>query len=430
MTEELSLFIEKIKGKGSVLGLSNMKHLMEALGNVQNALPIIHIAGTNGKGSVGTYLSYLYQKEGLSVGRYTSPAVFSPMEIYTINGIPMEESIYLELMEQIRVVCKNFEEDEYPTIFEAETAIAFLWFEKIRPDVVLLECGMGGETDATNVIEKPLASVITSISRDHVRMLGDTVEEIAGVKAGIIKPECPVFSAPQQTSVEAVIQEAANLYHANVTFVKKDHLSLQEEAPGRMVFTYHRSNLQLGLETKMAGHYQMENAALALEVYFGIRIGNRNETLDLHLVMEAIADAVWPGRFEVVHRNPLVILDGAHNEGAMEELAKTIEGCFGNQKLTLVLGVLADKDHKRMLSLLLPYASHVITITPQDNPRAMSGLALASEAMQLYTDIDVAYAKSYKEALQLAIQNQQPILACGSLSYLGGFRKEVEALWN
>ena len=404
-----------------------MKHLMEALGNVQLALPIIHIAGTNGKGSVGAYLSSLYRRMGLTVGRYTSPAVFSSMEVFTLNDIPMSADEYETLMEQIRCVCRELPEAQWPTIFEAETAIAFLWFAKKKPDIILMECGMGGAEDATNVLDTPIASVITSISLDHIRFLGNTCEEIASVKAGIIKSHCPVFSAPQTEGVKSVLSKYADEKDAEITFVDTHDIRLESEKPGQLCFSWK----QITFETKMAGHYQLNNCALALETFLGTidRIAPDCLAKDAAYtakLQEAIANTSWPGRFEVISEKPLVILDGAHNEGAALELAESLRHSFGQSKIVMVMGVLSDKAHAKMLSILLPFASELITLTPPDNPRAFSGMELYQEAKQLNHQMSIRVADSVMEAIQMALEQNQPILFCGSLSYLGAVRKE----WN
>ncbi len=432
MKQETLDFINCITKKGSVLGLSNMKQLMEKLGNVQDALPIIHIAGTNGKGSTGCYLSALFQQAGLSVGRYVSPAVFDRYEIITINDQPIAEADYESLMEEIRVVCLDLPKEEWPTLFEAETALAYLYFSRKSPEIVLVECGMGGETDATNVMCAPMASVITTISLDHIKFLGSTLSDIAQVKAGIIKENCPVFSATQEPLVSSVLLETAKEKNATIRFVDDSKLNLLEEKPGNMSFTYQRAvnsgcsecNNQFSLSTTMAGHYQMMNAALAIEVFLSVMPM-------AEYVAPGIAKAKWPGRFEVVSENPLIIMDGAHNEGAAMELEKTLINCFGEEKLTLVMGVLADKDHRRMLEILLPHAKRLVTITPQNNPRALEAELLADEARAVTTpEFEIFVAKTYAEALKNAKNNREHILICGSLSFLGEMRKEIVPLWN
>ena len=231
-------FAQEASKSGSVLGLASIRALMSELDNVQEALPIIHLAGTNGKGSVGAYLASIFCAAGLSVARYTSPAVFDPLEVFTYNGENITESEYAKVMSQVKDACDIMVSvgKECPTIFEIETAAAFLWFYEKKPDVVLLETGMGGATDATNLITHPLASVITTISMDHMQFLGNTLGEIAAVKAGIIKENCPVFSAPQQQEVVQVLKKTAEEKHAGITFVDGEKLQIREESRGNWSF--------------------------------------------------------------------------------------------------------------------------------------------------------------------------------------------------
>jgi dihydrofolate synthase/folylpolyglutamate synthase len=454
---------------------------MEELGNIQDTLPVIHIAGTNGKGSVGAYLSAIFQRAGLHVGRYCSPAVFDPLEVWQYDGNQITKEEYANVMSQVKSACdimlsKGF---ECPTVFEIETAAAFVWFSEKKPDVVLLEVGMGGETDATNVISRPIASVITTISMDHMQFLGDTVAKIAAVKAGIIKEGCPVFSAPQVGAVAEVLQSVAHEKHAKLVLLDAGDSRLLEQKPGRLRMEYRSVSYgTLLLETKLAGIYQLRNAALAAETALAIipallsdavksDVGERETVVKqdangecpkvfqaenhggssaegrtdaqenqpekssdnvsgvtkyewlCNIVQQGIADAAWPGRFEVIGREPLFIIDGAHNEDAAKCLERTLQNCFTNTKLTYIIGVLADKEHEKMLRILLPHADAVYTVTP-DNPRALRAEALRDEAAKLHGNVTCcgSIRDAVSQALFHAKEAGTPILAFGSLSYL------------
>ena len=210
--KEVEAFVEEAKKRGSVLGLTSMRALMEALGNPQNKISTIHIAGTNGKGSFGAYMASICKEAGFKVGRYCSPAVFSPLECWQYDGRNMTEDEYVACMSQVKSACDiialNKENPIYPTLFEIETAAAFVYFEKMQPDVVLLEVGMGGRLDATNVVEHPLACVFTKISRDHMQFLGESLTEIATEKAGIMKPGAYIFWGEQEPEVECVLEDS------------------------------------------------------------------------------------------------------------------------------------------------------------------------------------------------------------------------------
>ena len=271
--EQACDFAKNAAKSGSILGLDSIRRLMEKLSDVQERLPIIHIAGTNGKGSVGAYLASIFREAGLHVARYTSPAVFTPLEVFTYDGENITETEYGGVMSQVKDACDIMvsEGRECPTIFEIETAVAFLWFYEKKPDVVLLETGMGGELDATNLITHPLASVITSISMDHMQFLGDTIEAIARAKAGIIKEGCPVYCAPQSDAVRTVLQEVAKERNAPILFTDLTGDQITEEKPGRMAFDHKLSTGErISLTTVMAGKYQVKNAALAAEVAFAM----------------------------------------------------------------------------------------------------------------------------------------------------------------
>jgi dihydrofolate synthase/folylpolyglutamate synthase len=437
--EEARSYIREASKSGSILGLESIRRLMDELGNVQETLPVIHIAGTNGKGSVGAFLASVFQKAGLHVGRYCSPEVFDPLEVWQYDGtlIPKEE--YATIMSQVKSACDIMLSKGFacPTVFEIETAAAFVWFAQRKPDVVLLEVGMGGATDATNVITHPLASVITTISMDHMQFLGDTVAKIAEVKAGIIKEGCPVFSAPQEESVAGVLKAAAREKHARLVMPDEENCRMLEQKPGLLRMEYRSvSSGTLLLETKLAGSCQLRNAALAAETAFAVLPelveaaakpedcgkcpGRRLDCEQmLDIVKQGIADTVWPGRFEVIGSDPLFIIDGAHNEDAAKCLERTLQNCFTNTKLTYIIGVLADKEHEKMLRILLPHADAVYTVTP-DNPRALGADALAREAAKLHGHVTccASIRDAVSQALSHAREAGTPVLAFGSLSYL------------
>lgn len=449
--EEVRKFVTEASRTGSILGLESIRNLMAELHNIQDTLPIIHIAGTNGKGSTGAYLKAIFEAAGLTTARYCSPAVFDPLEVFQYCGKNISESEYANVMSQVKYACDILvsKGKPMPTVFEIETAAAFVWFYEKKPDVVLLEVGMGGETDATNIIKHPLASVITTISRDHMGFLGERVEDIAAVKAGIIKEKCPVFSAAQPRGVQQVLCEYANERQAKLRFVEADAIELLEEQVGQLSFSYKGKKYV----TIMAGMYQMKNAALAIEVaeYLLPKLmekkssqaaveGSIEERIskeeiskeEIHkeeIIKKGIEAARWAGRFEVIQKDPLVIMDGAHNEDAAKQLAQTVQHCFPNQKLIYIIGVLADKEHEKMLELMLPYADQVYTVTP-DNPRALDGKRLAEEVRMFQQKVEVcdSVTDALKKALQQAREKKESVLAFGSLSYLGELKRAIEVM--
>ena len=421
--KESQSFQEKIRDRGCVPGLTRIADLMERLGNVQDRLPVVHIAGTNGKGSVGTYMEAIFRDAGWNVGRYLSPAVFDPLEIIQRNGAPIEQKEYDRLMERVRKAGEELvsEGRELVTAFEAETAAAFLFFAEHPCDIVLLECGMGGAEDATNVISGCLASVITSIGFDHMQYLGTSLEEIARAKAGILKPGGMAFSAPQPPEVARVLRERAGELGCTFRIMKEEQLKLLVERPGELTFMYR----DLRLTTSCCAHYQMINAALAAKSAFYLlkeRLDRHDamSMVELGHMMRGVAAATLPGRFEVLGEDPLFILDGAHNEAAARELLKTLENCFTNQKLAYIIGVLADKEYEKVLDIMRPYAEEVYTITPP-SPRALDGEELFRIAGKYYAK--VRYCEHYEDAVRLARESCKPVLAFGSLSFLGELKR-------
>ncbi len=450
-------FIEEAKPRGSVLGLDNMRALMDALGNPQNTIPTVHITGTNGKGSVGAYLASICKEAGFKVGRYCSPAVFDPLECWQYDGANITQEEYAQAMTTVREACDTLAEaDIYPTSFELETALAFVYFAGKKPDLFLLEVGMGGETDATNVIDNPIACVITRISYDHMQFLGNSLEEIAKVKAGIMKPGAVIFWGDQEPEVLHVLEDRFRQVQAlgkerGLETIEGDYypsrVKLCSMKPGELRFTY----LGVNYMTRMAGYYQMQNASLAIAVFDALwprlLFGLSNEMqmwqdenaplagwMDMEYASRAgVLFANWPGRFEVIGEEPLLILDGAHNEDAAKQLAKTIENSFTNPSLTYIIGVLADKEHKKMLELMLPFAKQIYTITPP-NARGLDGEILCREVYEVAGEqklqIQAEYCPRIREALEKALaygrENHSEILAFGSLSYLGELKGEKD----
>ena len=424
--EEARTYISQVSKTGSILGLESIRALMAELSDVWETLPIIHIAGTNGKGSVGAYLCSIFREAGLHVGRYCSPAVFDPLEVWQYDGCNMTRNEYAEVMSQVKDACDIVvsKGGEYPTVFEVETAAAFVYFYRKKPDVVLLETGMGGSTDATNLITHPLASVLTTISMDHMQFLGGTLEAIATVKSGIIKEGCPVFSAVQKPEAAHVIRHVAEKKHAALYEVKEEEESVVSQEPGCLVFSYEGETYT----TSMAGSCQKENASLAISTAKTLLpvlcpALARQKDATASFIKRGIEVCCWPGRFEVLCKEPFIAIDGAHNEDAARQLCDTVENWFTNVPITYIIGVLADKEHEKMLKLMLPHAAAVYTITP-DNARAMDGALLAEEARRYHKD--VTYCKTIKEAVEKALGEKRPVLAFGSLSYLGQLKQEVQ----
>ena len=440
--EEAKAYIEEVSQTGSILGLENIQNLMQELGDVQEQLRIIHIAGTNGKGSTGAFIESVLLEAGYRVGRYTSPAVFEPFEVWRINRENISLERYLECLEQVKNACERMLEKGMcqPTVFEVETALAFVYFYQEKCDYILLEVGMGGETDATNLITKPVCSVITSISMDHMQFLGDSLTEIAKVKAGIIKEGCLVVTMDtQEPQVLEVIKEVAEQKNTNLIVAEVGNLEEDEDSIPKVKLTQKMGSnpisdvhVNLGgisfrheefgqVQIKLAGVYQIENAILAATVCKKVL------QLSQEMILRGLEKAVWSGRFEIVSEQPLIILDGAHNENAAEKLSRTLQKHFTNGKITYIIGVLADKEHAKMLEIMLPYAHRIYTVTPP-NKRALDGAVLAEEVRCFGKE--AICCETIKEAVDLAIKEaiqgeSDGILAFGSLSYLAELKEAV-----
>lgn len=416
-------YVTQAGQKGIVLGLENMKKLMKELGNVQDELKVLHIAGTNGKGSTLAYISEILKQAGYKVGKYTSPAVFDYLELFTINDEPISEESYAETISIIAQAVNRLKEsgEDSPTAFEIETALAYLYFYREKCDIVLIETGMGGDLDATNVVNNTLISIFTTISLDHMQALGDTIREISMHKAGIIKKNSVVVSAVQEESGEDEIKKAAH---------KNGALYIQAGIPKNIqyrqektIFDYESAdNTELKeLETSMLGTYQPYNICVAVETVLCLK--KKGFHITDETIRNGIKKALWHGRFEKSGGHPLVIFDGGHNPDAALHIRKSIEIYFTNRKIIYIIGVLADKNYDGVLKRTADLADEIITVTP-DNKRALNGEVL-KETAKKYNE-NVSFASTIQLAIDKAIKAagaEGVVIIFGSLSYLSGIRE-------
>lgn len=418
-------FVEKTSRFGIVPGLDGIRELCRRLGDPQKELRFIHVAGTNGKGSVSAYIASVLRCAGYRVGRYISPVIFEYRERIQVNGKNITKKSLCYGMERIRDICIEMTGEglPHPTPFEIETALGFLYFLEKDCDVVVLETGMGGELDATNIVENTAAAVLTSISMDHKQFLGKTLDEIARHKAGIIKTGCTVISAGQSSEVMAVLRSHAGGLGCPFTALDQGKLSGVHYGLERQRFNY---GSYAGLEISLAGKFQIENAALAVETLDALK--GRGFPVSEGQLRRGLAQTVWPGRFTPIKRQPLFIVDGAHNEDAAKRLAESIELYFTNKKIIFIMGVLRDKEYEKIIALTAKYAAHIITVTPPGNPRALSAFELAQEAVRIHPGVTAV--DSLEEAVEMSFllaDKKSVVIAFGSLSYLGRLMEVVDS---
>ena len=422
--------IEELKKRGSVPGLDAIEGLLEELGHPEDNLKVVHIAGTNGKGSIFAYLSSIIIAAGFKVGRYISPTISCYEERFQINGEYITKDELARLYNIVEEAMKREEEKTglKPTLFEVETAISFLYFKEEKVDYALIEVGMGGRMDATNVIRHPELTVISSISYDHQAFLGDTLEEIAWQKAGIIKESCPVVLSENSDEVCKVIEQEATKKKVKCIEIKPTDYEVLSETPYGSTFLWKEQRY----ETKLPGRHQVSNAvtALAASEYLFRKDYEKNnarkaiaEELDEMNVKSAqqggIIRTCWPGRLEVLKKEPLFYRDGAHNPDGAKKLAAFLQKYFTNKKIIYIMGVLKDKEYKKMLRYLMPMAKEVYVFKPK-NERGLSAQILADTIKEV-ADVSVTIESDVNAAVFRALDTAKPddvLVACGSLSFM------------
>ena len=407
---------------GGALDLTNIKELMKRLGNPQDQLKYIHVAGTNGKGSVIAYLYTTLTKAGYHVGRYISPSVYSYREKIETEGKPISREKFAEQTTRVAAVIEEMTAEglAHPTPFEIETAVAFLFFAEEKCDPVILEVGMGGITDATNLITTTELAVLVPISMDHQSFLGNTISEIAEKKAGIIKPGSSVVTIGQETEALEVIKKTGAEAGADVCVADVSEAEVLEADFTGQRFCYKGEEYTLSL----AGSYQTENAVLALEA---LRIlDERGYHTTLEQRKEGLWATRWNGRLTIIHKDPLFIVDGAHNPAAADMLEDSVRKYFKDRRLFFVMGVFKDKDYPYIIRKLCPYAEQILAIETPDNPRALPAEELA-KAIRPY-NANVRAEKNIPRAVEELFEmagKDDVILSFGSLSFIGEITRIV-----
>lgn len=411
---EAQNYLEKVRSqKGIVLGLDTMRHLMAKLNNPQDKVKFIQIAGTNGKGSTAAYLTSILSEAGIKVGRYTSPAVFSSTEQYFACGSCISESEYAKGVTAVAEAAASLD-GETPTAFEQETALAFWYFAQKGCELAILEAGLGGDMDATNIVTTTVCSIITSISMDHCRILGNKISEIAAHKAGIIKPGAPIICIEQKEDAMEPIRAAAKAADTPLYEVHRDEVrQIFSDKRESIVFFREFENLHL----KMLGSCQPENAALAVQA---ASVLSRSYPIEKKHIYDGIEKTRWGGRFELHSGSPDIILDGAHNPDGIRRLRESVNQMFGAVPICYVCGVLADKDYEKEIEILFGRASNVFTVTPP-SPRAMKSTDLKAAIKKRFSQLKVISFDSedgIEKAMEAAVSQNNPVVVCGTLTIL------------
>lgn len=415
--EEAREYLDQVSKGGSVLGLDNMRELLKRLGNPQDSLKFVHISGTNGKGSVLAYLSTVFKEAGYRTGRYISPTLFSYREKIQVNEKFIGREDLSRLTEKVKAAAEEMKNCAAgdPTIFEIETSLAFLYFVEQKCDIVILETGLGGALDATNVITTPVMEIIASISMDHMEFLGDTLGKIAYQKAGIIKPDTSVVSAMQQPEAMEVICNVCR--ERDCTFQAVDPEQIKDISYGYEGQSFSYKNWE-NIKISLMGSYQIKNAALALEAINALR--KLGYDLKDRAVYQGMKKAIWKGRFTLISKDPVILMDGAHNPAAAEELVRSLKLYYAGKKFYYIFGMFRDKDYEQVIRLTAPMAEHIITVQTPGNPRALPAAELKEAVAEINPSVEAA------ESLRMAvnqvmerIDSDSVVVIFGSLSFLG-----------
>ena len=411
-------YINEPRWQESRLGLDRIAELLERMGRPQDRLRFVHVAGTNGKGSVCAYLANVLMAAGFRTGLFTSPYLIDFEERIRVDGSSISRGDLRDVTWFVRGHAEAMagEAGEHPTEFELMTAVAFEHFARSGCDIVVCEVGLGGRLDSTNVIEAPEACVITRIGLDHTGLLGDTPTAIAREKTGIVKSGATIVSWPQDDAgARQVVEEAAARCGCELVIPDFGSLQMIDVSDGMRLFRYAGRKWR----TRLLGSYQPYNAALAIEAAFALR--RRGWDIGYEALESGIERASWPARFEVVAGEPVIVVDGGHNPQGALALADSLCDVFPGQSVTFVMGVLADKGYRAMVRAVAPLAQAIVCVTPP-NPRALSARELADAIRGEAPGIEAIVAATFGEAMERARQLAGPegiVCAFGSLYSVG-----------
>ena len=409
------------------LGLERMEVLLERLGDPQKQLHFIHVAGTNGKGSVCAMTAQILQCAGLKTGLFTSPVISDYREQFQVNGEMISQDTFVRLADTLKQVCDHM--DDPPSEFEKAVALAFLYFAESRCDLVVLEVGLGGVDDATNVIDTPEVAAIVNIDYDHMGFLGNTLDQIAQKKSGIIKEGAVVVTTDQQDAVMDVLESRCRDMHATLIKASAKHVRILEKSlDGQRLIYDGSASLPREITLSLIGDHQCANAAIVLEIIRCLQM--KDWRIPEDAIREGMKTVRWCGRFELLSKDPLIIVDGAHNPDGIRALSHNLGEYCAGETFIFITGILKDKDYHEMLLQMLPFAYRFLTIAP-DNPRAMSAEACAQEIrrcgfcgeIEAFTDKQQAVA----HAVNIAIQTGHPVCAFGSLYSVGALKAAIQS---
>jgi len=396
-------------------GLSRTVELLGRVGNPHEQLKYVHITGTNGKGSTAAMVASVFTRAGLRTGLYTSPHLWRFHERFQVDGEPIPDATLGRIAEQVIEAGKGMEDPA--TEFELMTAVGMLYFVEAKCDIVVLEVGLGGRLDSTNVIPAPEVAAITNIGLEHTAELGNTRALIAQEKAGIIKTGCDAILYHQSREVEEVVERVCEKQGVPLTFTAPETMEVLSSGLDGPAFRYRGKG---PYHISLLGEHQRYNAAVALETLWALT--RRGWSIPEEAITEGLAKTVWPARMELVRRNPDMILDGGHNPQCMEALSQSLKRLYPEKKLIFLTGVLADKDYPAMMGDILPLAKEFFTITP-DSERAMPAGELA-EYLKV-RDAEAIPCETTREGVERALAAAGPedvVCACGSLYMIGEVR--------
>ena len=409
-------YIENYTWSTTKLGLDRTRILLAGLGDPQKKLKFVHITGSNGKGSTCALIDSILRCAGYRTGLYTSPYLVNFNERIKINGIDIPDDDLARITSRVREIADKME--DHPSQFELVTAVAMEYFYDQKCDIVVLEVGMGGALDSTNVIEAPEAAVFTNIGLEHTEYLGKTIEAIAETKGGIIKPGCDCVVYDGDKSAVDVLR--------NICLEKAVPMTVVDFSAVKPL--YHSLNAQtvrwndMKLRLPLLGKHQRNNLCVSLEVIKVLQ--KRGWHINEDAIREGVSTVSWPARFQILSRKPLFILDGGHNPQCAEAMADILADYMKGKKVTFLMGVLADKDYNSMLDSVCPHAARFVCVTP-DSPRALKGERLAEILHE--RGFDAAYCASISDGVEEAEKYSDPIVAFGSLYMSGAILKYFKA---